>query len=236
VGFGPGIGRTGSGHNLHWAWINTRFSLSAGMSDLFGWPYLSWIFLPVGLYALRRNRDGLIIFATFPALVVVYTAYWIGSWLLGPRYYYESLSGLAVVSAAGIAWLGRWGRQASNRLDRARALVVAGLVIVLVSLNLGFYTPRRVGGLRGLYGISRARMLPLERAGLGRALVIVHPARVWTEYGSLLTLTPPFAESELLLAYTRGPEVDGSLTAYFPDHRTLHYYPDDPAYLYVAPR
>jgi hypothetical protein len=236
VGFGPGIGRTASGHNLHWAWINTRFSLSAGMSDLFGWPYLSWVFLPFGLCALRRNREGLLIFAALPALVLVYAAYWIGSWLLGPRYYYESLPGLAVVSAVGIVWLGGWGSRAASRLGHARALVVAGILILLVSLNLGFYIPRRVGGLRGLYGISRARMLPLERASLSRALVIVHPARSWTEYGSLLTLTPPFAETDLLLAYTRGPDVDGNLATYFPDRRILHYYPDDPAHLYDAPR
>jgi hypothetical protein len=236
VGFGPGIGRTASGHNLHWAWINTRFSLSAGMSDLFGWPYLSWVFLPFGLYALRRNREGLILLAVFPTLVLAYAAYWIGSWLLGPRYYFESLPGLAVVSAAGIVWLGGWGRRAVSRLDRARALLVAAILILLVSLDLGFYIPRRVGGLRGLYGISRARMIPLERAALGRALVVVHPARTWTEYGSLLTLTPPFANGELLLAYTRGPEIDGNLGTYFPDHRLLHYYLDDPAHLYDAPR
>lgn len=236
LGFGPGIGRTASGHNLHVAWINTRFSLSAGLSDLFGWPYLSWLFLPFGLLALRRNREGLALFATFPALVLAYSVYWIGSWLLGPRYYYESLPGVVIVSAAGIAWLGGWLRRPLNRLGHARALGVAALLILLVCLNLGFYVPRRVGGLRGLYGMSRERMIPLERAGLGRALVIVHPAQIWTEYGSLLTLTPPFAEGDLLLAYTRGPEVDRDLASYFPDHRVLHYYPDDPAHFYETPR
>ena len=105
VGFGPGIGVTESGHTLSLALNNTHFSLRAGQHDLFGWPYLSWVFIPFGLIALRRNLAGWLIFATFPALVLVYSAYWIGSWLYGPRYYFESLAGLAVISAVGICWL-----------------------------------------------------------------------------------------------------------------------------------
>jgi len=236
VGFGPGIGRAASGHNLHWALVNTRFSLSAGLHDLFGWPYLSWIFLPFGLYALRRSRAGLLLAAGFPSLVLVYMAYWIGSWLLGPRYYYESLPGLAIASAAGAAWLGGWLRRRSSRLARVRAFAVAALLMVLLALNLGFYVPQRVGGLRGLYGVSREGLRPLEQADLGRALVIVHPARAWTEYGTLLILTPPFAQSELLLAYTRGDLVDQALALAFPDHRLIHYYPDEPGKFYDRPR
>lgn len=37
IGFGPGHGHTSTGHTLHLAWINTRNSLEAGSSDLFGW-------------------------------------------------------------------------------------------------------------------------------------------------------------------------------------------------------
>jgi hypothetical protein len=79
-------------------------------------------------------------------------------------------------------------------------------------------------------------MLPLERAGLDPTLVIVHPVQIWTEYGSLLTLAPPFSDGNLLLAYTRGPEVDRDLAAFFPGYTVLHYYPDDPAHFYVTPR
>jgi 4-amino-4-deoxy-L-arabinose transferase-like glycosyltransferase len=96
IGFGLGFGRMASGHNLHWAYINTRFSLRSGLHDLFGWPYLSWLFLPFGLWALRRHRDGWLTFAVAPVLVLVYAAYWIGAWLMGPRYYYDGLAAMAV--------------------------------------------------------------------------------------------------------------------------------------------
>ncbi len=106
VGFGPGVGRYG--HNLQLALFNTRFSLSAGWRDLFGWGVFSWIFLPFGFWALRRNRGALLVSAVPLSLVGFYLAYWVGSWLFGPRYYYEGLPALTLLSAAGIAWLAGW--------------------------------------------------------------------------------------------------------------------------------
>jgi hypothetical protein len=47
MGFGPGIGLLAEGHTLHQGWINTRLSLTAWQHDLFGWPFLSWLFLPL---------------------------------------------------------------------------------------------------------------------------------------------------------------------------------------------
>jgi hypothetical protein len=236
IGFGPGVGHTATGHNLYWAYINTRFSLRAGQHDLFGWPYLSWLFLPFGLIALRRSRDGWLLFSLFPSLVFVYIFYWIGSWLLGPRYYYEALPGLAITSAVGVAWLGGWLGSRVGRWASLRRVATGTLLLVLMALNLLYYVPIRVGGLQGLYGISRKAMQPLEAADLGRALVIVHPVHSWTEYGSLLTLEPPFADSDLLLAYSRGAEADARLARHFADWPVYHYYADQPGTFYPRPR
>jgi hypothetical protein len=110
IGFGPGIGRAELGHNLRLARINTRFNLQVGNSDLFGWGRYSWIFLPFGLIAglLRRNWRAILIAAALPSLVLFHLAYWVGAWLFGPRYYYEALFSLTIVSGAGIAWLAGW--------------------------------------------------------------------------------------------------------------------------------
>jgi hypothetical protein len=82
--------------------------------------------------------------------------------------------------------------------------------------------------MTGLYDMRRSDGKPLEALALDRALVIVHPQTAWTEYGALLRLTPPFADSDLLLAYTRGAETDGKLTQAFADRPVFHYYPGDP--------
>ena len=113
---------------------------------------------------------------------------------------------------------------------------MATVFLVLVALNLLYYVPIRVGGLHGLYGISRMAMQPFESADLGRALVIVHPVDSWTEYGTLLTLTPPFADSGLLLAYSRGAAADARLARLFADRPVYHYYADQPKTFYSSPR
>jgi len=234
IGFGPGHGVTETGHTLNLARINTKFSLRVGRHDLFGWPFLSWIFAPIGLLALRRRLEAWLLAALLPVLVLIYAAYWVGAWLYGPRYYVEAMGALAVLSAAGIAALAGW--LGSAPLKRWRSLSVSAFVLVLLALNVGFYLPARLRQMTGLYGMTRAASLPLEWLSLGKALVIVHPAQSWTEYGALLPLTPPFADGELLLAYTRGNEQDARLAQSFADRPVYHYYLELPARLTPAAR
>jgi hypothetical protein len=230
IGFGPGRGHTEAGHNLNQARINTRFSLRAGQHDLFGWPYLSWLFLPFGFIALWRNRAGWLLFSIAPILVLIYAAYWIGAWLFGPRYYFEALPSLAITSAAGVAWLGGWGT-AIKRFPRLRSSVTAAFVMLLLCLNIFFYLPIRVGGMHGLFGIERENMRALQENDLGNALVIVHAKR-WMQYGALLPLTTPFHESEFLFAWTNIPERIEELSADYADRPIYHYYPDEPGKIY----
>ncbi|RME07266.1 MAG: hypothetical protein D6803_04385, partial [Anaerolineae bacterium] len=142
LGFGPGHGVRESGHSLKQALLNTRHSLNAGLSDLFGWGKFSWIFLPFGLWAVRRERRLWPAIAVFPVLVLIYAAYWVGAWLFGPRYYYEGLPGLTLLTSAGIVWLA--GRPRSAR-RKARALALTAVVALLVSANALWYLPARLG-------------------------------------------------------------------------------------------
>ena len=120
IGFGKGRGVLEEGHNIKQALFNTRLSLISGAYDLFGWGALSWIFIPYGLWATTfgervtdkkrapRNRQAWMLFGMTASLVIVYMAYWIGSELYGPRYYYEGLFSLTLLSGAGIAFLAGW--------------------------------------------------------------------------------------------------------------------------------
>jgi 4-amino-4-deoxy-L-arabinose transferase-like glycosyltransferase len=229
IGFGPGYGVAEGGHTLNQARINTKFNLRVGQHDLYGWPYLSWIFAPIGLLALRKRADAWLLAGLLPSLVLVYAAYWVGAWVYGPRYYVEALGAFSVLSAAGIAPLAGWlGTRGTSRL---RSLSVSAVVLVLLALNVGFYLPARLQQMTGLYGMNLASRNQLQAVAPANALVIVHPANSWTEYGTLLTLTPPFAESELLLAYTRGSEQDLHLAQTYADRPAFEYYPGDPGRL-----
>jgi hypothetical protein len=250
VGFGPGIGRAPAGHNLYLAWINTRFSLWVGWYDYFGWAQFSWIFLPLGGLALlpwRRklrevNWGGLLVGLVFASLVVVYLAYWIGSSLFGPRYYYEGFYSLTILSAAGIAFLAGWPTRPGESWKyysgwmKLRPLGMTALLALLVSANLLFYAPMRLNSMVDLYGISRAQLTPFlqpEAQKLTPALVIVHVER-WMPYGALLELEDPFLDTPFILVVSRGAGPDRRIAQAYPDRTIIQYYPDEPYRFYIS--
>lgn len=246
IGFGPGIGRVEQGHNLRLAEINTRHSLRAGYSDLFGWVRYSWIFLPVGLLAiiLRRIWRGLLVAAVFPSLVLFYSAYWVGAWLFGPRYYFEGLFSLTIVSAVGIAWLAGWPSQPGETWrvysgwKRLRPLFVLAVVLILVAGNILFYAPIRLQGMRGLYGMDRADLTPFiteQAQEFAPALIVVHAKR-WMEYGVLLELQTPSLDSPFIFIFGGGERTVRQLAEEFPERKIFHYYPEEPYLFYTGPK
>jgi hypothetical protein len=247
IGFGPGHGHSAQGHTLHQAWINTRFSIYVGRYDLFGWPNYSWIFLPFGLIAVLRDRNwrALLPVSVFPSLFVFYLAYWIGSSLYGPRYFYESLYSLTLLSAAGIALLAGWPTRPGVPFPdyrgwrRLQPLSVTAIVALLLATNLLFYTPARLAGMVGLYGVRRSHLEPFltpDAQKLTPALIIVHTKNKWIEYGTLLELQNPFLNTPFIFVITRGANVDAQVASQFPQRNTYHYYPaDDPFTFYTTP-
>ncbi len=69
------------------------------------------------------------------------------------------------------------------------------------------------------------------------ALIIVHTADSWIEYGTLIDLENPFLDSPFIFVISRGLSVDEAIAAQFPDRKVYHYYPADQPYtFYTAPR
>lgn len=244
IGFGPGVGLNPGGHQLKYAWVNTKFSVKVGLSDFFGWPMISWIFIPFGLIKIRKNWRALLVGSVFPSLVLAYAFYWIGAWLLGPRYYYEGLISLTLLTAAGIDWLAGWSHQlldAPRRIfDRLRFVGTMSILGILVLGNLYFYLPQRVGNMmHGLYGIGYDRMAPFlsqQVKDLEPALVIVRPQNNWLEYGGLLDLGSPYLDTPLIFTYYRGDEFDQQVIDAFPDRNIIYYYVSEPDRIYVVRR
>jgi hypothetical protein len=249
IGFGPGYGVLPGGNTLDQAIFNTRFSLEVGAWDLFGWPMLSWIFIPFGLAAVLREPfkrgEALLLGSVFPTLVVIYLAYWVGSTLYGPRYFFEGLYSLTILSGAGIALLAGWpvrpGRpwpQWTNR-QRIRSLAVSGILAGLVAFNLVFYLPPRLERMFGLYDVQRTYQQPFLTSSaqqLTPALIIVHPEKDWIEYGTLLELESPFLDSPFIFVHSYGVKQDQAVAAQFPGRKVFHYYADTPFTFYSAPR
>jgi hypothetical protein len=238
IGFGPNVGLHPDGHKLKYAYWNTKFSLKIGMSDLFGWPKLSWLFLPFGILAIRKKPKALLVASLFFSLVLVYSLYWIGSWLFGPRYYFEGIFSLTLLTAAGIRWLaGRISAAGRMKLLQQTRFVFTGLIVgVLVIGNLLYYLPIRLSGMNGLYGMNAGQMTPFQTSDakeLTPALVIVHPQHYWLEYGVLLELSDPQLDTPFIFIYERGPEFEQLVIDAFPDRTVIDYYPKEPFVFYI---
>lgn len=244
LGFGPGIGVAPGGHSLQQAWWNTKHSLRTAAGDLFGWLRYSWIFLPAGLWAGRKQWKIYPLAGVFISVVGLYMLYWVGSWLLGARYYFEALPGAAVLTAAGVIWLafGSDGAQdkIGSRWMQIRRWIVVGLTVVLICGNIFYYLPIRLGSLQGLYTIQRSNQEPfrdLESRGLTPALVIVH-SEDWMSYSNLAQTASPYLDSELIFAWDIGPRTDQALAESYQEERNVfYYYPKlDPWVLSTSPR
>lgn len=243
VGFGLGFGPTSDGHNLEYALANARRALHTGMYDLFGWGAFSGIFLPFGLWAARQNGKGWLLAGVFPALVLAHLAYFTTPYILGPRYYYEGLYSLTLISAAGIRFLAGKATEAhpasnpTSWRQKGRALGVTGLVAGLVGINLLFYAPLRLASLHGLYRISRSDQAPFlteSAQALAPALVIVHSER-WMSYGALLDLQDPDLGSPFIFAWNMNDEIDAKVARRYPNRAVFHYYPEQSYSFYPAP-
>jgi hypothetical protein len=245
VGFGPGYGVIESGHSLLQGWWNTKQSLQAGASDLFGWWKISWILLPLGLIKARKSKITYLFLGILLSLVSLYAAYWIGSRLFGPRYYFEALPGLVILKALGITWLASWFTGPANPWrdqegwDRVRPVFIICCTSLLIFGNLYFHLPERILELKGLYGIDRSDLAVFtspEAEEITPALVIVH-SELWMPYGSLLELESPALDSPFIFAWSIGPRTDQELVEKYSETRLIfHYYPEqEPGKLHHFP-
>ncbi len=242
IGFGPGVGLQTGGFSLKHAWWNTMMNLRVGSSDLFGWGQLSYLFIPFGIFSLRREKRAWLAAGVLLSLVLAYMLYWVGAWLFGPRYYYEGLFALAIFSAAGIRWLA--GRPLAAFHSRRRALwektrfaLVTWLLVGLVASNFMYYLPHRLAMMNDLYDVSRTYFQPFEaNPQLTPALVIVHPLADWIEYGRLLELSSPYHDTPYVFIIARGAQKEQAAIDLLPGRKVWHYYADEPDLFYAAPR
>lgn len=268
VGFGEGLGSAGN-HDWNAAMINTSLNLDSLRTHLFGWPYgldlvplalaALGIVAAAGRVALQRGKSvasaslrclgwDLLLLALAGSLVLVHTLYWASGIMYGPRYYFESLPALLLLSARGIAfvpvaggWLGAaslrfagyvfgpfWIAGAVAAAGRFRPslwprLVTAALVLGCVGYGLGVSLPARCAEYRGWYGITGE---PVRRAGqldLRNSLVFVSYGRSWTDYVALLSLNAPRLDSDTVFALDMGSGRNQAVAEHWPGRRVLYW-------------
>jgi hypothetical protein len=212
-GFGPGSGGHGP-HTVERGLENTGRNLSLLATHLFGWPFgLSLLFVPLPFLLRRASWADALLLAAVASHVVGYVAYWADGIMYGPRYYYESLGSLALLSARGVLALH------AALVASAIRWLPAALLGALVAANVVSYLPGQLALHYGYNSVNAGPQRAVQAAGLANALVFVvqrGPAWEWWHYGMLFSANDPLLAGPVIFARDRGPAGNRAVWAHFP--------------------
>ncbi len=211
-GFGPDVGPYG--YSLGTAlFINTRLKLVTLGRGLFGWPgWSSLLFLPLPFVARRATRWDWLLLGTIAGMVFVHLFYWAYGGEDGgfPRYYYDALPALLLLTARGIHLAARW----------KLGWLPVGLVLLFIGYNLAWNMPPLLAAQKGKYHITPAPLEVVEQANLSEpALVIVNNVERWSDFAAPFAANSPLLDGPVVYAIGHGPEFNHRLQAQF-SHRT----------------
>ncbi len=229
-GFGPGVGMHGPhdpANGLSNTWANT-IEL---MRHLFGWPgYLTLApaLLP-SITLSRRPWDWLLTLCPV-TLAVSYVFFWADGIMYGPRFYYEGIGAIALLTARGLSILANPLRnlisQEADGLGEVAgigglpAALVGTVLAMLVAVSLIGYLPPMVRLHQEFNGVSRARLDLVERAGVTNGLVFVTQNWPdWQPYGSVFPANGPLLDGPAIYARDLGPTENSRLMDAYPARR-----------------
>jgi len=237
IGFGEGVSRDGN-YTLYEAWDNMRSNLGDLSMYLYGWPgHLSLVPAAVAAaLAVRRaviwrrnparppspsagnsNRWDLFLAGTGVSLIGIHIIYWTDGQMYGPRYYFEIIAALALLSSRGLIQISaalceRFGRTGTSRsAARTTAFSVVLLVVALLSFHgARNFNQARFDEFRDWYGINRDGIEAVRDSGITNAVVFVH-AEQWSEYAPFFLESAPALDSDIIYALDRGPAANRRL-------------------------
>lgn len=226
LGFGPvGVEWAGS-FGLPKAIVNLQANVEAlaGSASGAGIAFLALPLLPL-LVGENRTRARLLV---FPALATVslFFFYFHDGIFLGPRYWYEAIPALFVLSARGLTLTARGlAALAPKRRQPWLAVAVAVILVgplVFTSVRKVRHETALLHGLNGLQGnlLRAAQSIPEP------AIVFVEAHNSWEPYGSVFwTLWPELDRNHVIYAregggYNVHPEAPS-----LPDERLISHFP-----------
>jgi hypothetical protein len=168
--------------------------------------------------------------AGFLGLAGIYYTYWAAQTIYGPRYWYEALPFLLLLSGRGLQVL---GQGAARLLAGASAPAPAaswGVPLILVGpwilFNLTQVLPAQWQAYTGYNGISAASLHRVEAAHLNRALVFValQPDAPQRDDDKVLFANDPLLRGPVVYVRSFSPRRNTQLLRAFPD-RTPYYLP-----------
>lgn len=229
-------------HTLASGLMNDQTNLSLLVLVLNGWPLavgLLLVFMPFVLGS--RNRWDYFFLAGAVFIAAAWTTYEGVFIMHGPRFWYEMVPFLMLLSARGVqclvnavgdvaSWLGArvrflWGLEARATAGVAAYTVVAALLAYSVhGWMLGRhqawphieFVPRTVSELEDFNFANPGLLEAAERQHLRNALVLVRECPHWWCYGTVFWKNSPDLDGDIVYALDLGTEKNAALIERFP--------------------
>jgi hypothetical protein len=234
LGFGQGIGFYGQ-HTLAAGLVNLDELLTILAIDLYGWPfYLTFGFLLVPFLTRRAKLVDWYLLACALIVTLSFVAYFYHGIYLGPRYLFELLPCLLILTARGILLLAQWGKLLELALLRRWSLAHGGwhklsglrllggmtivVLLLLVACNLIYYMPRQIARYQNYSGLPQGEninLTALYHPNLHNAIVVTSDLGLYQL--ELFPLNDPLLHDDIIYAYASDPSQYARLHSAFPD-------------------
>jgi hypothetical protein len=207
LGFGP-RGPIGTPpHTPLRGLIQTGDNLNALNLYLFEGPVPGLLLVLLLFVTFPRNPLDWVLLVSFVALPVLYFFYWSQGLIFGPRFLFEGLAPVLVLSARGLTELpGFVARAAGTRAgDRVRCSILIGAALSLVVTGtVGLPRLLAVYGTRYI-GVDDAVQASVARSGMSSAVVFVGPTSSTNAGAAVLNNALDF-NGPVVYAMDRGAE------------------------------
>ncbi len=207
LGFGP-RGPIGTPPYTPWrGLIQTGDNLNALNLYLFEGAVPALLGVLLLFLTFSRNQVDWLLLTSFLALPVMYFFYWSQGLVFGPRFLYESLAFVLVLSARGLIEFPRFVARAAGADAGAKTrdvLVVGGALTLAVFGSVGLPRLLALYGTRYIGVDSRVRTAVAER-GISNAVVFVGPTRSTNAGAGVLNNALDF-DGPVVYAMDRGAE------------------------------
>jgi hypothetical protein len=232
-------------HSFAAGLMNTETNLALLVLVLHGWPlFVGLLHAALPFLLGTRARCDYFLLSGVLAIVAAWAAYRGVFIMHGPRFWYEAVPYLVLLSARGvqrfveaIGTLGDLGGAAisSRRALDARygaAVVSAALVAALLAYSVdGWalgrheafppieFVPRTMSELRGFNGADARLARLADEKRIHHALVFVRDCPHWQCYGTVFWRNSPRLDGDIVWARDLGPVRDAALLTAFPGRR-----------------
>ncbi len=203
---------------------NDQAQLSALLPSLNGWPlFIGLALVPLPFLLGSRNRWDIFLLLAALFAMGVWTLYESSGLMHGPRYWFEAVPFLMLLSARGLTLLqerlAHWTRLILGRLRPTEEPItvarVTGYAVLGVLLAISVhgwmlgkhydiartdFMPRTISELKGFNGADGRLLEAVDDMGIHNALVLVAPCSNWQCYGTVFWKNSPDFSSDIIYA------------------------------------